>query len=138
MVRNLAAVGQECIRTLRSERIFKNSNRRTFQTRSKLENDSKSQEMANTSDSLSKMAILARAPWRPQRRSTQFHLKASTYGSYLWPERVIGTRPHFLHISQSLLVFTKTFDYWDLPSPQGKKCDFGVQGTLNGTSSRRK
>ena len=137
-MRDLAVVGQECIRTLDSEKIFESDIWRTTQRCAKLENDPKSQETVNTSDSLSKMAILARAPWCPQRRSTQFHLMACTYGSCLWAERVIGTPPAFLHISQSVLVFTKTFDYSEVPSPQGKKCDFGVQSKLNGTSSGRK
>ena len=54
VVRDLAAVGQECIRTLKSERIFESDIWRTTQRRAELENDPKSQETANTSDSLSK------------------------------------------------------------------------------------
>ena len=117
-MRNFAAVGPECVRTLKSKRIFESAIQRTVQLRPKSKNSPKpsrihwrlpvcielhSPECHNGVRAMAPSAALDPIPLKgmgPWVRS----LGRKSYGHC--------SPPHILHINQSLFNFTRTFYFW--------------------------
>ena len=104
MVRDLAATGQECIRTLKSERNFQSDIWRTFQSK-----DLKLTKIAKNSHLLKEFDIFTCAPWRTWCRSGQFLPIACTYVQDVYTERIPRSRIDVLVFKCTTAFFTRAW-----------------------------